>query len=226
MTRGIMVESGSGDAKMSGFLAEPEGEGTFPGLVVVHEWWGLNDHIKDIAGRFAAQGFVALAADLYDGRVAKDAGEAGRLMQSLDQKRALGKLDAAVDYLEKRSNVAPNSIGVTGFCMGGTFALLLPCRNKRVKAAAPFYGDVPPEETLRELSAPIFFVGADQDQWITMEKINRLKDSLARLGKKGEVKVYTGMQHAFFNDTRPEVYDKSAATDAWNRTLQFFRDNL
>lgn len=226
MTRGTMIESKSNGTTMSGFLAEPAEEGSFAGLIVVHEWWGLNDHIKDIAGRFAAQGFVALATDLYDGRVAKDPEEAGRLMQSLDQQRALGKLDAAVDYLRKRSNVAPNRIGVTGFCMGGTFALLLPCRNKTVKAAAPFYGDVPSDDTLKELSAPVLFIGADQDQWITMDKINRLKESLARLGKEGEVKVYTGVQHAFFNDTRPDVYNKEAATDAWERTLRFFRANL
>lgn len=225
MAKETMVVARSNGTAMSGFLAEPEGEGRFPALIVVHEWWGLNDHTKDIAGRFAAEGFVALATDLYDGHVAKDPAEAGRLMQSLDQQRALSSLDAAVEYLKKRSNVAPDRIGITGFCMGGTFALLLPCKNQSIKAAAPFYGDVPSEDTLKGLSAPILFIGADQDQWITMEKMTRLKEALSKLGKKGEVKIYNA-QHAFFNDTRPDVYNKEAATDAWQRVLKFFRESL
>jgi carboxymethylenebutenolidase len=226
MASGRMVESRSNGTAMSGFLAEPPGQGTFPGLIVVHEWWGLNDHIKDVTGRFAAEGFVSLALDLYNGKVATDPGEAGRLMQSLDQPTALKTVDVAIEYLKDQSTVAGDRIGITGFCMGGTFALVVPCKNPSIKAAAPFYGDVPSEDVLKGLSAPILFIGADQDQWITMEKMNRLKDMLAKLGKKGEVKIYEGMQHAFFNDTRPDVYNKEAATDAWNRVLKFFRENL
>ncbi|HXG66967.1 MAG TPA: dienelactone hydrolase family protein, partial [Blastocatellia bacterium] len=109
-----------------------------------------------------------------------------------------------------------------GFCMGGSFALLLPCHNKSLKAAAPFYGDVPPDDVLKNLSAPILFIGAENDFWITQDKIDRLKEALAKFGKKGEVKVYKGVGHAFFNDTRPDAYNKEAAADAWRRVLDFF----
>jgi carboxymethylenebutenolidase len=211
---------------VSGYLIEPETPGPHPGLIIIHEWWGLNDHIKDIAGRFAAEGFVALAPDLYDGVVTKDAGKAGDLMQSLDQSKALAKLNGAVDYLTTLPGVEHDKIGVTGFCMGGTYALLLPCHNRKIKAAAPFYGDVPPDEVLKELSAPVLFIGADQDQWITLDKIKRLSDGLARFGKKGQVKVYNGVGHAFFNDTRPEAHNKAAASDAWRRVVDFLRANL
>jgi carboxymethylenebutenolidase len=138
----------------------------------------------------------------------------------------LNKLNAAVEYLSGRSDVDPNRIGVTGFCMGGTFALKLPCHNRKVKAAAPFYGDIPAETELQALEAPVLFIGAERDQWITKDKMERLREMMSRLGKPGEVKIYPGMDHAFFNDTRPEVYDKNAATDAWNSVLKFFAEKL
>jgi carboxymethylenebutenolidase len=221
-----MVEFKTGGRTIKGFIAEPSEEGKRPGLIIVHEWWGLNDHIKEIARRFAAEGYVALAPDLYDGKVAKDPGEAGHLMQALNQQDALNKLNAAVEYLSGRSDVDPNRIGVTGFCMGGTFALKLPCHNRKVKAAAPFYGDIPAETELQALEAPVLFIGAERDQWITKDKMERLREMMSRLGKPGEVKIYPGMDHAFFNDTRPEVYDKNAATDAWNSVLKFFAEKL
>src|SRR5262245_46509413 len=145
---GKVVDYSTSSDKATGFLVEPANQGRRPALIVIHEWWGLNDHTKDIAGRFAAEGFVALAPDLNDGVATKDATEAGRLMQSLDQQRALSKLDAAVEYLSKQSAVDSARIGITGFCMGGTYALRFPCHNKAIKAAAPFYGDVPPDDVL------------------------------------------------------------------------------
>jgi len=193
-------------------------------MIVIQEYWGLNDHIKDIAGRFAALGYASLAPDLYDGTIAQRAEEAGKLMQALDQNRALESLDGAVAYLQKQDGVS--SIGVTGFCMGGSFALLLPCHNNAITAAAPFYGDVPPDEALKKLSAPILFIGASDDPWINMDKMNRLKSALEKLGKRGRVKVYEGVGHAFFNDTRPEAYNKAAAQDAWQQVTKFFEEEL
>lgn len=221
-----IVDYSTSQEKATGFIVEPANDERRPALIVIHEWWGLNDHTKDIAGRFAAEGFVPLAPDLYDGVSAKDPAEAGRLMQALDQQRALAKLDAAVEYLNKHTAVDSTRIGITGFCMGGTYALRFPCHNKAIKAAAPFYGDVPPDDVLKDLAAPVLFIGADQDQWITTDKMESLRAALARLGKEGEVKIYQGVGHAFFNDTRPEAYNKDAAEDAWKRVLKFFREHL
>ena len=225
-TEGKEVEFVAGGRSAHGYLALPAGPGPVPAVIVIQEWWGLTDHIKDIAGRFAAKGYAALAPDLYYGRVTKDAGEAGQLMQGLDQKKALATLDAAVDYLSAQPGVDATRIGVTGFCMGGTYALLMAANNRHIKAAAPFYGDVPAADVLERLAAPVLFFGAEQDQWITMEKIGRLQEGLKKYGKTGEVKVYKGVGHAFFNDTRPEAYDKAAAEDAWSRVTQFFAVHL
>lgn len=222
---GKMIEFQADGRTAGGYLVEPEGKGPFPALIVVHEWWGLNDHVKDIADRFAAQGYVALAPDLYDGTVTRDSTKAGELMQGLDQKRALQTLNGAVNFLKSRPTLNPDKIGATGFCMGGTFALLL-AQNPDVKASAPFYGDVPADEVIKTLTAPVLFIGAENDPWINMEKMERLRAGLRKFGKEGEVKIYNGVGHAFFNDTRPEAYDPAAAHDAWKRVLEFFAAKL
>ena len=221
-----MIQFPVGNAVGSGYLAGVEGAEVRPGLILVHEWWGLTDHIKGIADRFAGEGFVVLAPDLYGGKVTRDAGEAGRLMQGLDQQTAMGILNAAVDYLKQQGTVRENAIGVAGFCMGGSFALLLACHNKDVGAAAPFYGDVPPDDVLKDLNAPVLFIGAELDQWITREKMERLRNAMQRYGKTGEVVIYPGVNHAFFNDTRPDVYDEEAAKGAWKRVVDFLTGNL
>ena len=210
--RGYLVEGGAGAAR--------------PALILVHEWWGLNDHVKDIARRFAGEGYVVLAPDLYDGKSTKDPEEAGKLMQGLNRENALEKLNGAVTYLQGLDSVDGDRIGVTGFCMGGTFALLLAAHNKSVKASAPFYGDIPTDDELKNLSAPVLFIGAENDFWITKEKMDRLDEGLKKYGKEGEVKVYEGVGHAFFNDTRSDAYDKDAAEDAWARVTGFFEEKL
>jgi carboxymethylenebutenolidase len=221
-----MIQFLVGNGVGNGYLAGAEEAEARPGLILVHEWWGLTDHIKGIADRFADEGFVVLAPDLYGGKVTRDAGEAGRLMQSLDQQQAMGTLAAAVDYLKQQGTVRENAIGVTGFCMGGSFALLLACHNKDIRASAPFYGDVPPDEVLKDLNAPVLFIGAELDQWITTEKMERLRKAMQRYGKAGEVVIYPGVNHAFFNDTRPDVYNEEAAKDAWKRVVDFLTGNL
>src|SRR5262249_19743800 len=142
MSDGKMIDFDAKGKSGHGYLVAAEGQAK-AGLIVIQEWWGLNDHIKDIADRFAAQGYTSLAPDLYDGKTTKSSEEAGKFMQSLDRERAMDILTGAVAHLQ---SLGLNSLGVTGFCMGGTFALLLPCHKKAIKAAAPFYGDVPPDE--------------------------------------------------------------------------------
>lgn len=209
-----------------GYLVTPADEGLHPAVLVVHEWWGLNEHTRDIARRWADAGFVALAPDLYRGVVTADPAEASKLMHGLSAEDGIATLDAAVASLAVTPGVDPNRIGVTGFCMGGSFALLLACRNRAIKAAAPFYGDIPDDAEIARLTCPVLFIGASLDGWITVEKMTGLREALVRHGKSGEVKIYEGADHAFFNDTRPAVYNADAAADAWTRVTNFFRTSL
>jgi len=220
----------SGDIQMEAYLARPKAKGTYPGLIVIQEWWGLNEHIKDIARRFAREGYVALAPDLYSclgHKVTADPNEAGRLMSSLKEEQALKDLQATLAHLKDVDGVHRERLGVVGFCMGGTYSLLLPCHSLEIKAAAPFYGQVPsPPELLRNLACPVLYIYGDADGWITMADVNRLQEALKRYGKAGEVKIYPGAPHAFFNDTRKDVYRPVEAKDAWTRVLSFFSKHL
>jgi carboxymethylenebutenolidase len=220
----------SGDIQMAAYLARPKAKGMHPGLIVIQEWWGLNEHIKDITRRFAREGYVVLAPDLYSclgHKVTADPNEAGRLMSSLKQEQALKDLRATVGHLKDIEGVRGDRLGVVGFCMGGTYSLLLPCQTKEVKAAAPFYGQVPsPPDPLRNLACPVLYIYGDADGWITMADVRRLQEALKQYGKAGEVKIYAGAPHAFFNDTRKDVYRAAEAKDAWTRVLSFFAKHL
>ena len=215
---------------MKAFLAHP-GTATaqWPAVVIIHEWWGLNDHIKDVARRFAAEGYVALAPDLYSRlgyKVTKDATEAANLMNALSSQAALRDLNAATRYLKQLSIVDPMHIGAVGFCMGGTFALTQAIHNSDVKAAVIFYGKVPPLESLPRLLCPILYHYGAQDGWVTKQEVDRLQQGLTQNGKSGEIVIYPTAGHAFFNDTRPEAYHKDDATKAWQTTLQFLSTQL
>jgi carboxymethylenebutenolidase len=220
----------SGDIQMAAYLARPKAKGTYPGLIVIQEWWGLNEHIKDITRRFAREGYVALAPDLYSclgHEVTADPNEAGRLMNSLKQGQALKDLRATVGHLRDIEGVNRDRLGVVGFCMGGTYSLLLPCHMKEIKAAVPFYGQVPsPPDPLRNLACPVLYIYGDADGWITMADVRRLQEALKQYGKAGEAKIYAGAPHAFFNDTRKDVYRPAEAKDAWTRVLGFFAAHL
>lgn len=217
-----MIEYPRNGTKSSGYLARPAGAGPHPAVIVVQEWWGLNEHIKDVARRFAAEGYVALAPDLYHGQVTDDPNVAGKLMSGLSKEDGIKDLLAAVAYLKAQPFVRGDRIGVTGYCMGGSYALLLPCRSKDIRAAAPFYGEVPDEKALANLACPVLYIYGDQDFWITPHDVKRLQDGLKKLNKAGEVKIYEGAPHAFFNDTRKDVYRDKEAKDAWKRTLDLF----
>ena len=225
--RAEMVEFPTDTTPMPGFLAAPEGDGPFPGVIVVQEWWGLDNHIKDVTQRFAREGFAALAPDLYRGELTREPDEAQKLMMALDMNRASGELTKAADYLASRPFLRERGIGAIGFCMGGGLALTMACDSPHVRAAAPFYGVNPsPIEKLQQLRGPLLATYAEHDDWVTAEVREQLRSALERGGKQFEIKVYPGTQHAFFNDTRPGIYDAAAAADAWERALALFRENL
>lgn len=225
-----MVEFQSDEVTIAGFLVRPKAVRTYPGVIVVQEWWGLNDHIKDIARRLAQEGYIALAPDLYSRlghKVTTDPNQAGQLMSSLKQEDGLKDLNAAVIHLKAVEGVQKDLIGVIGFCMGGTYALLLPCHNKEIKAAAPFYGQIPsPDDPIKNLVCPILYIYGEEDGWITAQDVNRLREALKRYHKPGEVVTYPGCPHAFFNDTRKDVYREREARDAWGKVLRFFEQHL
>lgn len=216
----LNIETANGPT--TAYVARPDkgGEKT---VIVIQEWWGLNDHIKDIAGRYASEGFTAVAPDLYRGKLAADPEEAGKMMKALSIKDGLDTIKNTVDAAAKASNAA--HFGITGYCMGGTFALRAACELEGFSAAAPFYGDVPEEEVLKKLRTPTIFVSGTKDAWINPEKVAYLEDAAERY----ELPVHSAKyqaDHAFFNDTRPEVYDKAAAEDAWALVIGFFNDKL
>ena len=224
------VQFSSDNVTIKAFLARPAAtKGQLPAIVIVHEWWGLTDHIKDLARRFANEGYVALAADLYSRlgyKVTKDAGEAAKLMESLSSQASLRDLNAATKYLTQQPFVDGMRIGAVGFCMGGTLALTMAEHNSDIKAAAVFYGKVPPIETFRYLLCPILYHYGAKDGWVTKQEVDRLKQGLEQHCKPGTVHTYPEANHAFFNDTRPDVYSPQDAKLAWERTLQFFKEQL
>lgn len=203
-------------------VARPDND-TTAAVILIQEWWGINDHIRDIAGRYSKEGYVCLAPDLYRGKLAKDSEEAGRMMQTLAIEDGLATIESAIT--EARRVYKVQKIGITGYCMGGTFALRAGCELEGLAAAAPFYGDIPEENVLKRLKVPTLFIAGKRDAWINPEKVNTLKEAARKYDLPVEITSYDA-DHAFFNDTRPEVYDASAAADAWRRVLDLFRKHL
>jgi carboxymethylenebutenolidase len=224
---GEIVEFASNGHGASGYLAVPESGGG-PGVIVIQEWWGLVPHITDVCDRFAAAGFVALAPDLYHGETTTEPDEAGKLMMALNLDQAAKDMGGAVDHLLGLEAVTSAGVGVVGFCMGGALALLLAVeRPDQVQACAPFYGTVPFVEhkvDWSKLQAPVRGHFAGDDDFFTKEKVIALEGELKGLGKDCELVIHEGADHAFFNDSRPEVYDAEHATEAWDQTVAFFRD--
>ena len=209
-----------------GFLASPKQAGRYPAVIVIHEIWGLVDHIKDIVNRLVREGYVALAVDLFDRKIISNIEEGRELRQKLTEKKIFGDLDGAFNYLKTLEYVRPDNIGSIGFCMGGGLSLLLACRNEELAAVAVFYGRNPsPIDQVENIHCPILGNYAGADKGITEADINLLKQTLAKHRKEFEVKVYADAPHAFFNDTR-ETYRPAAAKDAWERTLRFFNTHL
>lgn len=223
---GEIVDFPFAGGNTGGYLSIPE-SGNGPGVVVIQEWWGLVDHVKDVCDRFAAEGFVALAPDLYHGKTTKSPDEAGKLMMAMRIDQAQNDLGAAVEYLSTHDAVTSEKIGVVGFCMGGALSLYTATKNPHIGACVVFYGGHPKvKPDLPNLHAPVLGLYAERDGFVTPASVRELESNLKQLGKQIETHIYPGTDHAFFNDTRPEVYDDEAAADAWRRTVEFLRKHL
>jgi carboxymethylenebutenolidase len=226
---GDMVEFPSNGHTAQGYLALPE-SGSGPGLVVIQEWWGLVPHIEDVCDRFAAEGFVALAPDLYHGESTTEPDEAGKLMMAMNLDQAGRDMGGAVKYLQGHEATPGGPVGVTGFCMGGGLAMVFATQQgDDIGACVAWYGLIPWPQAQPDwsaMTAPLLMHIAEKDEYFNAEAADELAAKLRELGKEVEVHVYPGADHAFFNDTRPEVYDADAASTAWDRTLSFLRDKL
>jgi carboxymethylenebutenolidase len=207
----------------SGYLA-----GSGPGVIVIQEWWGLVPHIKDVADRIASAGFTALAPDLYGGATTSEPDEAAKAMMALDLGRAAKDLSGGVALLQDRSG--RSAIGVVGFCMGGGLALTLACqRPDAVAACAPFYGVIPWPDAQPDwdaLAAKVEGHYAALDGFFTPDAVRALEADLRSRGKDATMHVYERVDHAFFNDSRPEVYDADTSTLAFDRTVALLRSTL
>ncbi|MBV9926334.1 MAG: dienelactone hydrolase family protein [Acidobacteria bacterium] len=223
---GQMIEFRSNGGTAQGYLSVPE-SGRGPGVVVIQEWWGLVPHIKDVADRFAAAGFVALAPDLYRGDVARSPDEAGKMMMALNIDQTEKDLRGAVDYLLNHEATEGGRVGTVGFCMGGALSLYAASKNEKVGACVVFYGIHPKAQPdLDALRAPVLGIFAEKDTFVSPAVVRELEGKFAAAGKSIEAHTYPDTDHAFFNDTRPEVHDAEASADAWRRTVEFLRKNL
>lgn len=206
-----------------GYLAQPDDAGAHPAVIVIQEWWGLDDHIKSIADRFAREGFVALAPDLYHGSFATEPDEARKLVMNMNREQAIKDLTGAVKCVQGMSEVAPKKVGCIGFCMGGAMTLALAAASPDVAAAAPFYaGFQPPPEDIARIEAEMFCAFGADDAGIPMGNVRKFEETLKSTNRNAVVKVYDGAPHSFFNDSR-DSYRPEAAEDAWERSLALFQ---
>ena len=220
---GTDVDLGDG---LRGYLALPA-RARGPGVLVIQEWWGLVDHIRDVCDRLAREGFVALAPDLYRGDRANHPDAAGVLMMALEIPRAESDLAAAGQFLLGHTAVTGPKIGAVGFCMGGQLALFAATHNPRIAAVADFYGIHPRVKLdLSLLQAAVFGVFAERDAFVPPEAARKLEADLRAAGKRVQIRLFPDVDHAFFNDTRPDVYDAAAAGAAFADTLAFLRQEL
>ncbi|HXG10011.1 MAG TPA: dienelactone hydrolase family protein [Gemmataceae bacterium] len=222
----------SGGEEVRGFLAEPDGKGPFPAVVVIQEWWGLNDWIKENTKRFAEQGYVALAPDLYRGKVTDDPSKARELMQGLPRDRALRDLKGAIDALAARANVQKDKIGTIGWCMGGGYALQLALNDDRIKACVICYGRVVTSpDAVKPLNAAVLGIFGEEDKGIPPSDVRQFEQALKKADKQVEaIQIYPGAGHGFMRPTNGPVknpeYRETQTKDAWQRIDRFFAKAL
>ena len=217
----------SGDETVKGIVYTPEGKGPFPALIVIHEWWGLNDWVKEQASKLADQGYVTLAVDLYRGKVAQTPEEAHEIMRGVPEDRAKRDLSAAFRYLKSLSDVKKDKIGAIGWCMGGGYALDVALQEPTLAADVINYGHLATDAAaLKQINAPILGLFGAQDRGITPDDVHKFEAMLDKLGKKIDVKIYPDAGHAFENPNNKGGYREADAQDAWNKAVAFLESTL
>jgi carboxymethylenebutenolidase len=220
-----MTSFQSGRRQLNGYIAYPEGDGPFPGLVLIHEIFGLNENMKDISRRFAAQGYLALAVDLFSGRsraICIFRAMSGLLLNPLHN-RGIHDLKAALTFLSEQPAVDPSRVGAVGYCFGGSFVIAWACTDDRLQVIAPYYAMNP--RPLKAVARLCPVVGSYPDRDITTPAAQKLDVELDRYQIPHDIKIYPGTKHGFFNDTS-KIYEASAAQDSWGRVLAFFEEHL
>ena len=219
------IEIDSNGTTVPAYQCLPSGEGSWPGLVVIQEWWGLEPHIKDIAERYARAGFAVVAPDLYHGEVTSEPDEARKLVMALDRPRAVRELVSAVGYLKSQS-FTNGKVGTVGYCMGGGLSITTACNTTDLDAAVIYYGGNPdPIDQVSNVKCAVLGLYGGDDGGIPVSVPAALSEALESNGTPYDIHIYGGAPHAFFNDTR-ESYRQEASEDSWNRTLAFFGKNL
>ena len=223
---GALVSFSASGAPAVGYLAVPS-SGSGPGVIVIQEWWGLVEHIKNVCERLAASGYVALAPDLYNGVATTSPDDAQKLMMALKIADAEKMISGAIDYLLALPAVRGTRVGTVGFCMGGQLSLYTACVNTKVGACVDFYGvHALVAAPFATLEAPVLGLFAELDRGTGPKVVKNLEAQIRAAGKSCEMIIYPATQHAFFNDARPTVYNAEAAADAWQRVLKFFGMHL
>ena len=226
LPEGKMVSYKSDGETISGFLVTPEGKGPFPAIIVIQEWWGLNDQIKNKAKYLAKEGYVTLAVDLYRGKVTTDPEEAHELLRGLPEDRAVRDLLSAVSYLKTLPNVKKDKIGSIGWCMGGGYSLSLAINNPDITACVIYYGRlITDKDQLGRIKASVIGFFGEDDRGIPPSSVRAFEDDMKALGEDVSVYIYPGAGHAFANEERPS-YNPKAAMDSWEKTLSFFNKKL
>jgi len=224
---GKEVSYKSGDETVKGLMYTPSGSGPFPAIIVIHEWWGLNDWVKEQASKLADQGYVTLAVDLYRGKVADNPDTAHQLMRGVPEDRSKRDLAAAFDYLKSQKDVKPNRIGSIGWCMGGGYSLDVALEEPKLAASVINCGHLATDSAeLKKINAPILGIFGAKDQGIPPESVEKFAAQLKELGKSVDVKIYADAGHAFENPNNKNGYRAEDAADAWQRTLAFLAAHL
>jgi carboxymethylenebutenolidase len=217
----------SGKDTVQSILYTPEGKGPFPALIVIHEWWGLNDWVKEQASKLADEGYVTLAVDLYRGKVATTPEEAHEIMRGVPEDRAASDLHSAFQYLESQPDVKRNRIGAIGWCMGGGYALDVALQEPTLAADVINYGHLAAsQDSLQKINAPVLGIFGGQDRGISPEDVHKFEQGLKQLGKKVEIHIYPDAGHAFENPNTTGGYRAADAADAWARTVAFLHSTL
>jgi carboxymethylenebutenolidase len=224
---GKQVSYRSGDETVSGMLYAPAGKGPFPALVIIHEWWGLNDWVREQASKLADQGYITLAVDLYRGKVATTPDEAHEIMRGLPQDRADRDLLAAADYLRSLKNVNPARVGSIGWCMGGGYSLDLALEDPRLAATVINYGHLATSpDSLKRINASILGIFGGQDRGIPVSDVRNFEQQMKQFGKPIEVVVFPDAGHAFENPHNKTGYRGDDAAEAWRKTVAFLHRTL